>query len=279
MQSSSIVSLIEEVEAPCTPFLKWAGGKRWLAKKHLSIFPTQYNRYLEPFLGSAAIFFALRPKTAILADTNAHLVETYATLQLDWSRVVGLLQRHASLHSDTYFYKIRASIPSSMFARAARLIYLNRTCWNGLYRVNTSGRFNVPIGTKDSVLLETDDFEGIGRALEKVTMMTSDFGPVIDLAQKGDLIFADPPYTVKHDNNGFIKYNEQLFSWDDQIRLRDCLLKAKKRGAQIVVTNADNHWIRELYAKDFESIRLERNSVIAGDSKKRGKCAELAFRG
>jgi DNA adenine methylase len=279
MQLSLAVSPAEEREAPCTPFLKWAGGKRWLVKRHLSIFPVRYNCFIEPFLGSGAVFFALRPKSAILGDTNGQLIETYSALQKDWQRVVRSLERHATLHSDGHFYKIRARIPPGIFARAARFIYLNRTCWNGLYRVNTSGKFNVPVGTKDRVLLEVDDFEGIRLALGKATLLTSDFAPVIEMAKEGDLVFADPPYTVKHDNNGFIKYNEQLFSWDDQVRLRDCLLKAKQKGVHVVVTNADNHWIRELYTSHFESIRLERNSIIAGDSKKRGKCSELAFRG
>src|ERR1700737_297802 len=144
MQLSLAVSPAEEREVPCTPFLKWAGGKRWLVKKHLSIFPVRYNRFIEPFLGSGAVFFALRPKGAILGDTNGQLIETYAALQMDWQRVVRSLELHAELHSVGHYYKIRARIPPSIFARAARFIYLNRTCWNGLYRVNMSGKFNVP---------------------------------------------------------------------------------------------------------------------------------------
>ena len=141
-----------------SPFLKWAGGKRWFVNRYLDIVPTEFGCYIEPFLGSGALFFAMRPKKAILSDLNADLVETFVAIKEDWETVVSILQGFHRLHSKIFYYQTRESRPGSEAARAARFIYLNRTCWNGLYRVNTSGQFNVPVGTKKNVLLDTDDF-------------------------------------------------------------------------------------------------------------------------
>jgi DNA adenine methylase len=121
---------------------------------------------------------------------------------------------------------------------------LNRTCFNGIYRVNLRGAFNVPKGTKSAVVLPTDDFSEAQRLLRRAKLLDGDFEEVIDQAQSGDLVFADPPYTVRHNNNGFIKYNEKLFSWDDQERLARVLTRAAKRGVKVVATNADHREIR-----------------------------------
>jgi DNA adenine methylase len=142
------------------------------------------------------------------------------------------LKVHAKRHSKKYYYYLRDEAkPTSLAGQAARFLYLNRTCWNGLDRVNLKGKFNVPKGTKSKVILDTDDFEAAAKALGAATLVCSDFATIVDMAEKGDLIYADPPYTVHHNMNGFIKYNEVLFSWEDQTRLRDCLLRASERGA------------------------------------------------
>ena len=257
-----------------SPFLKWAGGKRWFMNAHRTILPTTYNRYIEPFLGSGAVFFNLQPKTATLSDINFELIETYSAVKADWRKVVALLKRHNGYHSKSYYYEVRKSRPRTIFGTAARLIYLNRTCWNGLYRVNRKGEFNVPIGTRTNVLLDTD-FERISSLLQNTTLKHSDFEPVIDDAVKNDLIFVDPPYTVKHNSNGFIKYNENLFSWDDQIRLFKSLVRAKKRGAKVVVTNAHHASVIKLYKGDFDLVSAERKSLIAGSNADRGSYKEL----
>ena len=257
------------------PFLKWAGGKRWFVARHLSIFPSSYNRYIEPFLGSGAVFFSLRPKNSILSDTNKDLIDTYRAIQTDWRNVFSTLRKHHQNHCKKYYYKIRSSNPKTIFSRAARFIYLNRTCWNGLYRVNLKGEFNVPIGTKTDVIMETDNFEEISQLLQNVKLENKSSKDIIEQAEKGDLLFVDPPYTVKHDNNGFIKYNEILFSWEDQECLSKCLRAAKERGATIIHTNANNRLIRELYKDYFKVIPVTRKSVIAADPANRGKCNEL----
>ena len=187
------------------------------------------------------------------------------------------LNIHSRLHSKEYYYSVRASLPQSIYQRAARFIYLNRTCWNGLYRVNRVGNFNVPIGTKNNVLLDTDDFERIARILQTATIMNSDFETIIDSAQEGDFIFADPPYTVKHNNNGFVKYNEDMFKWEDQIRLHDAIVRATNRNVKILVTNANHASIIELYS-DFKKMVISRASVIAASSNNRGKYEELIIK-
>ena len=257
-----------------TPFLKWAGGKRWLIQHHANIFPKKFIRYIEPFLGSGAVYFFLSPKEAILTDVNAELINAYRVVRNRRRLLEDLLQSHHSKHSTPYYYAVRDLVPSDAVGRAARLIYLNRTCWNGLYRVNQRGQFNVPIGTKNSVLLESDNFLELSKRLRTAQIRVADFEESVDLAQKGDFLFVDPPYTVKHNNNGFLKYNDKIFSWADQIRLAEALGRARRRGAQIVMTNADHLSVRELYG-DFSCYSLRRYSVLAGSASNRGPTEEL----
>jgi len=262
-----------------TPFLKWAGGKRWLMPMGTRLGRQGVRRYFEPFLGSGAMFFSIRPAYAFLSDANEELVETYEALKEDWEAVRSCLLRHNSRHDEHYYYKVRSAKPRTRVTRAARFIYLNRTCWNGLYRVNRNGEFNTPIGSKTSAILSTDDFEAISSALVNASITCSDFEVQIDQAGEGDLIFADPPYTVRHQYNGFVKYNEKLFSWDDQVRLCDVLLRAKGRGALVICTNADHKSIRELYGPKFHIESLSRFSSIAGKGGVRGSYAEVAIIG
>ena len=257
------------------PFLKWAGGKRWFVKRHGTALPSQYRTYYEPFLGSGAVFFHLHPAKAVISDKNEDLISTYLALRDDWRAVLELLQRHQRHHSKDHYYRIRRSRPRSIAAKAARLIYLNRTCFNGLYRVNLRGEFNVPKGTKSAVLLADDDFAATAEMLKRCTILCGDFAPVINRAKKGDLIYADPPYTVQHNNNNFLKYNERIFSWSDQVRLADAALRASERGAKVVIANADHDCIRELYSSFSEHTTLTRASVLAADRTKRRATTEL----
>lgn len=261
--------------ANTNPFLKWAGGKRWLVSAHPDLLPVSYKRYYEVFLGSGAVYFSMRPKIATLSDLNEELIECYSVLRDEWQNVVERLHFHQRLHSKDYYYQVRGSKPRLLANKAARFIYLNRTCWNGLYRVNLNGEFNVPVGTKTNVLLDSDNFEELSLLLKNTKLLTADFEEVIDKAHSGDFIFADPPYTIRHNFNGFVKYNEKIFHWDDQVRLRDCLVRASNRGCQILLTNANHPSVVELYQNDFELISLRRSSVIAADSKNRGMYEEL----
>jgi DNA adenine methylase len=259
------------------PFLKWAGGKRWLTAKYSNLIPKNFNRYIEPFLGGGAVFFHLEPKVALLGDANSELIEVYSALKSDWKAVVHYLTVHHKHHSPEYYYRVRATIPKIKAERAARLIYLNRTCWNGLYRVNLKGDFNVPIGTKLDVLYEDDDFRRVAKTLQNAELLCDDFEFLVDRAREDDLVFVDPPYTVRHNHNAFIKYNEKLFSWWDQERLYYALRRAKKRGAKIVATNAFNHSVKALYSKDFDVVRVKRLSSISSKSTSRSSYEELVI--
>jgi DNA adenine methylase len=263
---------------PLTPFLKWAGGKRWLVEKHDYLLSDNYNRFIEPFLGSGAVFFNLKPKRSILADKNERLIETYSAIKENWKIVQENLHIHHERHSKEYYYSVRSTDFYTAESRAAQFIYLNRTCWNGLYRVNLKGKFNVPIGTKTYACLATDNFEQTAKALKHSKLIAGDFELAIKQAKQGDFVFIDPPYTVKHNYNGFIKYNENIFSWDDQIRLRDAVKEAIGRGAQVLVTNAFHESVRGIYDGMGELIILDRPSVISGKNSGRGRFEEMIIK-
>jgi DNA adenine methylase len=255
------------------PFLKWAGGKRWLTHR-MKVPDFTFERYIEPFVGSGAIYFHLMPQHALLSDSNKHLMETYAALQADTSTVEKLLEKHAKLHSEQYYYQVRSKIFKTSAQRAARFIYLNRTCWNGLYRENKFGQFNVPKGTKSAVLLPDDDFKATAAVLQGVQFLIGDFEFVIDLAGCKDFLFVDPPYTVKHNRNGFLKYNERIFSWEDQIRLGECVRRAALRGARVLMTNAFHESVLSLYADFAEILPLSRYSTLSGRKQYRAPTQE-----
>lgn len=260
---------------PMTPFLKWAGGKRWLTKQLLELFPAKFGTYIEPFLGSGALFFEVLPRSAILSDANEDLIRTYRAIRDFPGLIHERLQALHDAHCRELYYVQRALIPFDEIDQAVRFIYLNRTCWNGLYRVNRKNEFNVPIGTKTTVIFPEDDFNAVAEALVNVNIVACDFEDTIDAAAANDLIYVDPPYTVKHNLNGFVKYNQTMFSWDDQIRLHACLLRARLRGCHIIVSNADHKSVRDLYA-DFSHLRaVPRASIIAGSPSARGPTSEL----
>lgn len=160
------------------------------------------------------------------------------------------------------------------YDQAAQLLYLNRTCWNGLYRENLQGKFNVPKGTKDQVLLPDDDFQGLGRLLKRAEISCADFEHQINRAKLGDFVFVDPPYTVKHNNNGLLKYNETIFSWSDQVRLANAIRRRSECGANFLITNAFHTSLIDLYQEFAQIFRMNRASVISGNTSGRGRTDE-----
>lgn len=258
------------------PFLKWPGGKRWLVAQHSAWFLGHAGRHIEPFLGGGAAFFHARPLRAILSDFNGDLINTYEVVRDSPGDVESLLSLHQKNHSSDYYYETRASLPVSPLERAARFIYLNRTCFNGLYRVNLKGSFNVPLGTKTNVLRPDDDLHEISKALADVELRSRDFAGTISVGRAGDFLYADPPYTVQHNNNNFVKYNERIFSWADQVRLSERLLSAARRGVRVLMSNADHHSVQSLYKdKVWTRISVSRHSVLASQSEKRTSTTEL----
>lgn len=277
MQISNSQSPVDSPTRVVTPFLKWAGGKQWLAKNPLNLFPQSFSRYLEPFLGGGTIFFHLNPRRSYLSDLNSDLINAYSAIKTNHIEVVELLKAHQDNHCSDYYYAVRSCREDCPIREAARFIYLNRTCWNGLYRVNLKGRFNVPIGTKTQVLMQKDNFALTANRLKNAKLYSCDFEETIEKAGPNDFVFVDPPYTVKHNLNGFIKYNEDLFSWDDQVRLRGCIDNAVSRGAMVLVLNANHKSIVSLYS-GYKKIALYRASVLSGKSEFRGETSELAIK-
>ena len=257
------------------PFLKWPGGKRWLAKKYKEYFPKEYNMYIEPFLGSGAVFFSLQPKEAILSDINKELINLYVIMRDNPKELKGQLVCHQERHTKEHYYKIRDVMLTDNLKCAGRLLYLNRACYNGMYRVNKQGKFNVPIGTKNNFTYDIDQFDQYADCLKHATLICGDFYEIINKAKKNDFIFADPPYATSGKAN-FTKYNDELFVWQDQLRLHEALVNAKARGAKIVLTNVYCKEIIEMYKNDgFYVHILQRSSNIAGQADKRGKVKEL----
>lgn len=260
------------------PFLKWAGGKRWLVQSDLKIIPDDFNCYHEPFVGGGAVFFENAPKDFVIADLNQELIACYRAIRSNWKQVAKLLKQHQKLHSKDHYYKVRDNDACSEIKAAARFIYLNRTCWNGLYRVNLKGKFNVPKGTKSKVILETDEFESIAARLAQGKIECQDFAITLLNAQKGDFVFVDPPYTVAHNMNAFVKYNEKIFSWEDQLRLRDAIIESVNRGVKVTATNADHPSVQNLYEGLGEILSIPRRSVISGKNIGRGSTSELLMK-
>lgn len=260
------------------PFLRWPGGKRWLLP-HISRVVTDisYERYIEPFLGGGAIFFGLRPEAAVLSDINPDLINTYRQVRDNADALVRALQ---DLRVDAQTYAaIRSTNPVDPQAAAVRFLYLNRTAFSGMYRLNQRGQFNVPFGGGErtpDVLWKSNLLEEASCVLRHAVFMIGDFECVLAAAQAGDLVYCDPTYTTRHNNNGFVRYNERNFSWADQVRLARACLEASQRGATVIVSNAVHYEILRLY-QGAEAHIVERWSGLCPTPEKRGQTQEYLF--
>lgn len=259
------------------PFLKWPGGKRWLWKIVGPLVPTNFKRYFEPFLGGGAMFFALGPKIAILSDINSELVNAYIQVRDNTESVIARLN---TLTVDrTSYQQIRAADPKGDVARAVRFIYLSKTAFNGVYRVNRQGHFNVPFaGQLDRKLFDARILRGAADSLRKCKLLAVEFSNPLVATKRGDFVYCDPPYTVLHDNNGFLRYNESLFSWSDQERLAELAKAAVARGAFVLVSNAHTEHVRRVYT-GFRAITVRRASCVSARPISRGQVSEYLFVG
>jgi DNA adenine methylase len=258
------------------PFLKWAGGKRWLFRRYRHLFPARIARLVDPFLGGGSSFFCLNPKGALLGDLNSDLVITYNAVKNDPEGVNGFLKWHQANHSDEYYYSTRRARPASTETElAAWLIYLNRTCWNGLYRVNLKGEFNVPRGTKNKVIVDNGELETASILLGRAEIVAQDFEQVIDQAGENDVVFADPPYFEQPRSIRFVKYDRNVFGWKDQLRLKEALLRATQRGAECFVSNANSAMLIDLYESHGELLKISRAMVVAASSHARREDGEI----
>lgn len=259
------------------PFLRWAGGKGWLIK-HLDriIDDIEFQNYHEPFLGGGAIFFALHPPAnSYLSDLNPELIETYIAIKNNPLEIIEVMKSFEN--NKEYYYRVRESTYSDPIERAARFIYLNQTSFNGLYRVNQQGKYNVPYGFRSKNFLEENLLIIASQCLQNAIITCGDFNTVKDKIHEKDLVFLDPPYTVSHNNNGFIKYNRKLFSLKDQERLSKFIDYIKDQGAYYILTNAAHPVIREIFNKGDAQIEFTRASLIGGLKALRGQTTEYVF--
>lgn len=255
------------------PFLKWTGGKQWLAfviGDALSVHSRRH--YIEPFLGGGAIFFALKPKSALLTDSNPELIVTYEAVRDDVELVISKLSKLEN-NKETY-QRLRSSAPTSSVGRAVRFIYLNKTAFNGIYRVNKQGVFNVPYAyRRETTICQANKLRAASKALSGVSLRVDDFDSSLRTAERGDFVYLDPPYVTMHNNNGFLKYNTRLFSWDDQLKLATTAERLRKKGVRVMVSNAAHDSVKALYP-NFNVLELKRNSLIGGGAMYRGAVTE-----
>lgn len=264
-----------------TPFLRWTGSKRWFVNKYLKDFlPNVFNNYHEPFLGAGSVFFYLInsnekvDREFYISDTNEDLINTYIQLRDNPQCVIKYLKKFKN--TSEHYYKIRNENPRIKEKRAARFIYLNKTSFNGIFRVNSKGIYNVPYGRREKVDFVNEELLlSISKKLKNIIIRNESFEENLDNIVKGDLVFIDPPYTVAHENNGFIEYNQKLFSWEDQERLKVYIENIIERQAFFILTNASHISITNLYSNIGEIKKLSRNSQVGGRNKTRGVYNEL----
>lgn len=228
------------------PFLKWPGGKRWISPLLSTVLAQELkNQYREPFLGAGAVFLKLQPSSAYLSDSNRELVHFFNVITVWPEEVVRRVWRWTNTRE--CYDNVRNSQPRSDIGRAARFLYLNRTCWGGVYRTNRQGEFNVPFGNSGRGLCSLAHVTSISEVFERAIIEVRDFEDSVDETLNGDAIYADPPYTAKGEDNGFLRYNETIFQWTDQIRLAASLRRAKRRGVFVTCSGLHHPELFRLY--------------------------------
>jgi DNA adenine methylase len=259
------------------PFVKWAGGKTALLPELLKRVPPKFGTYYEPFVGAGALFFALQPERAVIADANHRLMCTYAALAEAPESVITQLRRHDFNHTDAYYYLVRDididARPTSKIA--AWFIYLNKTCFNGLYRVNKSGKFNVPIGSyKNPTICDEENLRACSAALQGVTIRRSDFEETVSTAKEGDFCYFDSPYVPVTQTADFTSYTVDGFTYKDQVRLLNTAKALKARGVHVMLSNSATLLVESLYDEHFTLDRVEVRRNVNSKASGRGPVGE-----
>ena len=269
-------------ESNCRPFIKWAGGKSQLLPELIKRFPKKYGTYFEPFIGGGALFFAVQPSKAMLFDINAELIDTYKTVRSNVNALIKDLRKHT--YSSDYYYALRSADRKGSFKRwsavrrASRLIYLNKTCYNGLYRVNSDGEFNVPFGRYEHPkILDRENLLACSRALKRAKLTRASFEKIEKLVKKGDFVYFDPPFVPLSKTANFTSYTDQGFDEAMQLKLAALCKRLDKRGVKFMLSNSPTDLIREAYKSfNFETILASR--AINSKGEKRGKIEEAIVR-
>jgi DNA adenine methylase len=258
------------------PFLKWAGGKSRLIAQYQPYLPRNIHTYYEPFLGGGALFFHLHPQRAILSDINPELVNVYTCVRNSVEDIIEKLKYHAAHHSHTYYYQVRSDEPKRPTERAARLIYLNKTCFNGLYRINGQGQFNVPMGRyKNPQICAPDVLRAASLALQNTTLTEQPFDQILSQSPTSeDFVYFDPPYHPLSQTSNFTGYSRSTFTESNQIQLRDTFVNLAAQGIKVALSNSDCPFIRELY-QNFQTHTITASRSINSQPTKRGKINEV----
>lgn len=263
------------IERQAKPVLKWAGGKTQLLKELTERLPRGYNKYIEPFFGGGALFFHLLPSNAIIADSNPELINLYQCIKKNPHKIITLLSTYEN--TKDFFYSLREKVFEELnpIEAAARTLYLNRTCFNGLYRVNKSGHFNVPYGNyKNPRICDEENIIAVSNALKTATIVLGDYLDVLNkYAKKGDFIFLDPPYIPISDNSDFKRYTKDQFHDEDQEKLAEEVKRLKKIGAFVILTNSNHPDIYSLYEGNKIDVIKTRRNINCNGEKRNGEDA------
>ena len=286
------VCKLAKLDTKIQPFLKWAGGKRTLLPELISRIPKKFNNYFEPFIGGGALFFELKKlgvlekKEVYLFDKNSELINTYKVVQQNPKELLKLLKVYQAKHSHDFYYETRAKDREEDFKnsdsilKATRFIYLNKTCFNGLYRVNSKGYHNVPIGSyKNPTIYNPDLILTCSKALQNVAIENTDFSKTLDYVKKDDFVYFDPPYYPLTPTASFTAYDKDLFLDDEQRRLFEVFKKLDEKGCYTMESNSNSEFIDKLYEdyKIYCIVMMGRN--INSNTTKRKKIEELLIRG
>lgn len=272
----------KELKQTTYPIVKWVGGKRQLMFELLKNMPKSYNRYFEPFIGGGALFFELQPEQAYISDMNEELINLYSVVQDNVYELIKDLSKHEV--SKEYFLEIRNIDRTEQYTelsdveRASRFIYLNRTCFNGMYRVNSQGQFNVPFGHyKNPRIIDENNLLNCSELLKKTEIKCADFSEILTKVKKGDLVYFDPPYVPLNETSSFTSYTKDGFDINMQFKLRDVCDELDNNGVKFMLSNSDTKLVNELYV-NYEIKKVFASRQINANADGRGKITEVLVR-
>ena len=289
MQIQPLKQVYSLVTTTPKPFVKWAGGKRQLIPILNDNLPKTFGTYYEPFLGGGALLFHILTERSAqkcsISDLNSDLVLTYTTIRNRIDELISSLKSHGKNYqkdSKKYYYSVRESNPRSEIEKTSRLLFLNKTCFNGLYRVNSKGKFNVPLGSyANPNIVNEENLRSVSAILQssKVAIKCRDFESVLRDAKKGDLVYFDPPYQPISETANFTSYTNKSFTYEDLQRLAELCMKLDSKGCQVMLSNSDSKDVAGMFPKKTWSIdRIRANRSINSNSKKRTGHFELLIK-
>lgn len=261
-----------------SPFIKWVGGKRQLLPELRARVPSKFGRYFEPFVGGGALFFDLAPGRAVLSDANKHLIATYRGVRDDVDGVIARLRE--SPYDEAFYYRLRAYgfDAKSDAEAAARFIYLNKTCFNGLYRENKAGKFNASFGRyTNPTICDEEALRACSAVLKEAHIAVSDFEAAVSDAEAGDFVYFDPPYVPLTATSNFTSYTLGGFTHADQVRLRDVALTLKASGVHVLLSNSSAEAVRDLYSDGFVVEEVSARRAVNSKASGRGAVKELVI--